>query len=190
MTSKKSSLFLFFFALALASMACTIFVGGPDYPEQTITVSENEVLNMHTLTEQAFISGAESGVVTLQFTEAQLTSYIALKLQEQTNPPFSEPQILLRDGQMKLYAKKSSGFIAANILITMNIGIDETSGLPKIEIAEVDFGPIPAPEGINNAISAVIGEAFTGSLGPVATGFRLESISIADGVMTMTGRIK
>ncbi len=190
MKTKFSSLTFFIAMLVLASLACTIFVGGPDYPEQTITVSENEVLNMRTLIEQAFVTGAESGVVTLQFTESQLTSYIALKMQELSSPPFTEPQILLRDGQMKLYAKKSSGFIAANILITMNVGIDETSGLPKIEIAEADFGPIPAPEGINNAISAIIDEAFTGSLGPVATGFRLESIVIADGLMTMTGRIK
>jgi hypothetical protein len=43
---------------------------------------------------------------------------------------------------------------------------------------------------MNAAINAVVAEAFTGSFGPVATGFRLESIVIADGVMTMTGRIK
>jgi hypothetical protein len=39
-------------------------------------------------------------------------------------------------------------------------------------------------------MTAVITEAFTGSLGPVATGFRLESIDIANGLMTVTGRIK
>jgi hypothetical protein len=72
----------------------------------------------------------------------------------------------------------------------MNVGIDETSGLPKIEIVSADFGPIPAPEGLNTAISAMIDEAFTGSLGPVAIGFRLESITIADGIMTLTGRTK
>ena len=190
MKTKTSSLTFFFTTLVLASLACTIFAGGPDYPEQAIPVSENEVINMRTLMEQAFIAGAESGVVILQFTESQLTSYITLKLQEQTNPPFTEPQILLRDGQMKMYGKVARGMFAANILITMNVSIDEISGLPKIEIVSADFGPIPAPEGINNAISAVIDEAFTGSLGPVAIGFRLESITIADGVMTMTGRIK
>lgn len=190
MKTKKHSLTLFPTILILASLACSIFVGGPDYPEQTVPVSENEVINMRTLIEQAFLAGAESGVVTLQFTESQLTSYIALKMQEKANPPFTEPQILLRDGQMQMYGKTASGMFSANILITMNVSIDETSGLPKIEIASADFGPIPAPEGINNAISAIIDEAFTGSLGPVAIGFRLESITIADGLMTMTGRIK
>jgi len=190
MKTKTSSLTFFLILLVLATLACTISAGGPDYPAQTVEVSENEVLNMQTLVEQAFTAGAESGLVTLQFTESQLTSYIALKLQAQTNPAFTDPQILLRDGQMQLYGKVARSIFTANILITMNVSIDETSGLPKIEIATADFGPFPAPEGINNAISAVIDEAFTGSLGPVATGFRLEAITIADGVMTMSGRIK
>jgi len=36
----------------------------------------------------------------------------------------------------------------------------------------------------------MIREAYMGSLGPVATGLRIENISIADGVMTVSGRIK
>lgn len=190
MKTKKSSLTFFFIVLTLASLACSIFVGGPEYPAQTVPVSENEVLNMQTLIDQAFVAGAETGIVTLQITESQLTSLIALKMQEQTNPPFTEPQVLLRNGQLQMYGKIKSGSFNANMLITANVGIDETTGLPKVEIASADFGPIPAPEGLNAAISAMIAEAFTGTLGPVALGFRLEAITIADGVMTMTGRIK
>jgi hypothetical protein len=190
MKTKTSSLYIFFTSLVLASLACTIFVGGPDYPAQTVPISADEVQNMRTQIEQAFLAGAETGVITLQFTESQLTSYIALKMQERTDPPFTEPQILLRNGQMQMYGKVMRGPFAANILITMNVSIDAATGLPKIEVASADFGPFPAPEGINNAISAIIEEAFTGSFGPVAIGFRLESITIADGIMTMVGRIK
>ncbi len=140
--------------------------------------------------EQALITGAETGVVTLQITEAQLTAYMAEKLSQNTNPPFTDPQIFLRDGQMQMYGKITRGWFNANMLITMNVGVDETTGQPKIEIASADFGPIPAPEGINSAISAIISEAYTGTLCPIAVGFRLESIAIADGIMTLTGRIK
>ena len=190
MKTKNSSVYIFIASLVAASLACTIFVGGPDYPAPPIPYSADEAQNMRTQIENAFTAGAETGVVTLQITESQLTSYLTLKMQEKSNPPFTEPQILLRNGQMQLYGKVARGIFAANILITMNVGIDATTGLPKIEIASADFGPFPAPEGINNAISAVIEEAFTGSFGPVAIGFRLESITIADGVMTMVGRIK
>ncbi len=186
----KTSQLTFFFTLLLASLACSISAGGPEYPDQAIPVSVDEVQTMQAQIEQAFTDGAESGLVTLQITESQLTSYISQKMQKQTNPPFTDPQILLRDGQMQLYGKVATGMFNANILITMSVGIDEISGMPKIEILSADFGPIPAPEGLNTAISAMIDEAFTGSLGPVATGFRLETITIADGVMTLSGRIK
>ena len=106
------------------------------------------------------------------------------------NPPFTDPQVFLRDNQMQLYGKITRGYFTANMLIAATVGIDPTSGAPKIEITSADFGPFPAPEGLNAAINAVVAEAFTGSFGPVAVGFRLESIVIADGVMTMTGRIK
>jgi hypothetical protein len=190
MKTKKYSLTFFLIVLLFTSLACTIFVGGPDYPAQIVPVSTDEVQTMQTQVEQALIAGAETGLVTLQITESQLTSYMALKMQEQTNPPFTEPQILLRNGQMQMYGKIDRGMFAANMLITMNVTVDETTNLPKIEIASADFGPFPAPEGLNTAISAVIAEAFTGSLGPVAIGFRLESITIADGIMTLIGRIK
>ena len=187
---KKHPLPLFSVLLLLTSLACSVFVGGPDYPEQTVTASPDEALSMQAQIEQALLAGAESGIVTLQITESQLTSFMAQKMQEQGNPPFTEPQVLLRNGQMLLYGKINRGMFDANMLITMNVNIDPATGMPKIEIASADFGPIPAPEGVNSAISTIIDEAFTGSLGPVAIGFRLESISIADGVMTLTGRIK
>ena len=181
---------IFITSLVIASLACSMFVGGPDYPEQTVPVSPDEALNMQSIIEQALLSGAETGVITVQLTEAQLTSFMAQRLASQANPPFTEPQVLLRNGQMFMYGKITRGWFTANILITMNITIDPVTGAPKIEIASADFGPFPAPEGINQALSALIDEAFTGSFGPVAVGFRLETITIADGTMTLTGRNK
>ncbi len=182
--------YIFIASLTLASLACSIFVGGPEYPAQTVPTSVNEAQTMREQIEQALIAGAETGFVTLQISESQLTSFMADKLAQQVNPPFTDPQILLRNGQMQMYGKITRGWLTANMLITMNVTVDEVTGQPKIEIASADFGPIPAPQGINSAISAIIDEAFTGTLGPVAVGFRLETIAIADGIMTLTGRIK
>jgi len=176
--------------LMLASLACSIFIGGPDYPTQTVPVSTGEVQTMQTQMAQAFLDGAQSGVVTLKITESQLTSLIAAKVEAQESPAFTDPQIFLRDNQLQLYGKITRGSFTANMLVTASVGIDPATGSPKVEIVTADFGPFAAPEGLNATVSAVVAEAFTGSLGPVATGFRLESISIADGVMTLVGRIK
>ena len=190
MNKKRNSLTILISSLVLSAVACSISLGGPDYPTDSIAPSGDEVVAMQTQVQQAFLDAAQSGVVTFQITEAQLTSYMAQKLQQQADPPFTDPQILLRNGQMQMYGKVTQGYFYANMLIVMNVGVDPATGLPSITIASADFGPVDAPAGVTNAISSIIAEAFTGSFGPVATGIRIETISIADGVMTLTGRIK
>jgi len=189
MNSNQYSLPVFLASLALANLACTISVGGPEYPANPIPFSMEALESLEQQLTQAFDLGAESGSIKLQITEGQLTSYLIYKMQSQSNPPFDEPQVLLRDGQMQIFGKIHHGIFLANMAITINLGVDET-GLPKIEVVSADFGPFPAPDGLDQAVNKMISEAYTGSLGPVASGFRLESISIGDGSMTLIGRIK
>ena len=175
--------------LIFTSLACTMFVGGPDYPEGTIPISAEAVDSLKTQIEAAVQAGAASGEITLQISEDQITSYIAFKMAAQQNPAFQDPQVFLRNEQMQVYGKVQRGYFIANVLVALNVSVDEL-GQPKIEIATADFGPFPAPDGLRQSLTTIITEAYTGSLGPVATGFRLESINIADGLMTVTGRIK
>ena len=188
---------IFFTTLILTSLACTIFVGGPDFSTLApIPVSAEAVESIKEEMRRAFEASLETGVVTFNLTEPQLTSYLAFRLQtdptlQQTDntPVITNPQVYLRDGQMQIYGKTQQGIFAANIGIIVSVGVDE-AGQPKIEIVSADFGPFPAPEGLKDAISAIIREAYTGSLGPVATGLRIETIVIANGVMTITGRVR
>ena len=175
--------------LSIVILACSIFVGGPAYPDTSIPVSTDAQKSLQADVEQAISEGAQTGTITLHITESQITSYLASKLDEQANPVVTDPQVLLRDGEMLVFGKAQSGIFTANISITTRVSLDE-NGQPKIEITRTDFGPLPAPQRINDSISSLVREMFTGSLGPVATGFRLDSISIADGVMVVSGHIK
>jgi hypothetical protein len=175
--------------LLLASLACSIFVGGPEYPAGTIPVSLEAVQSLKTQIEEAVLAGAGTGTITLQISEEQITSYIAFEMASQEEPAFQNPQVYLRDGQMQIYGTVIRGYLTANVLVALTVNVDDL-GQPHIEIATADFGPFPAPDGLKQTMTAIITEAYTGSLGPVATGFRLESITIADGLMTVTGRIK
>ena len=187
---------IFLLTLMLTSLACTVFVGGPDYSDlPTIPVSTEITQSIQDEVARAFEEGMTTGTVTLNFTEAQLTSYIASRLQndptlQQDNQPLiTDPQVYLRDGQMQIYGKTQQSMFAANIGIIVSVGVDE-NGQPKIEIVSADFGPLPAPEGLKDTIEAMVREAYTGSLGPVATGLRIDTIAIADGIMTISGRIR
>lgn len=194
---KKSVSFpLFLVVLILASLACNVNVGGPDYSDRpAIPVSSEAAESLREEIRRAFEAGALSGEVTINITEPQITSVLALRLQTDQNlqqdekPLITDPQVYLRDGQMQIFGKSQQGMFTANIGIVVAVGVDE-NGRPKIDIVSADFGPFPAPAGINNAISAMIQEAYTGAVGPVATGLRIQTISIADGIMTITGRIR
>jgi hypothetical protein len=197
MKQTKYALPILLITLILTSLACTIFVGGPNFSDlPPVPVSAEAAESIKEEIRRAFEAGAQTGVVAFNLTEPQITSYLALRLQSDQalqqsdkTPLITNPQVYLRDGQMQIYGRTKQGIFAANIGIIVSVGVDE-AGQPKIEIISADFGPFPAPGGLKDAISAIIKEAYTGPLGPVATGLRIETITIADGMMTVSGRIR
>ena len=194
---KLRGLPLFLLSLLLTSLACSVFVGGPDYSSlPPIPVSAEAAESIKAELQRAIEAAAQTGVITVNLTEPQITSYLAARLQTDPSlqqsdrkPLITDPQVYLRDGQMQIYGKTQQGFLTANIGIIVNMGVD-ANGQPQIDVVSADFGPFPAPEGLKDAITAMVREAYTGSLGPVATGLRIESISISGGIMTVTGRIR
>jgi hypothetical protein len=197
MRIKTRGFSLFLLSLVLTSLACTIFVGGPDYSSlPPIPVSAEAAESIKEELRRAIEAAAQTGVITVNLTEPQITSYLAARMQtdpglqqSDRKPLIVDPQVYLRDGQMQIYGKTQQGIFAANIGIIVTVGVD-ANGEPLIEVTSADFGPFPAPEGLKDAITAMVKEAYTGSLGPVATGLRIESISTANGIMTITGRIR
>lgn len=190
-------LFLFLISLVLTSLACTVFVGGPDYSSlPPIPISAEAAESIKAELRRALEAGAVTGEINFNLNEPQITSYLAARLQTDPNlqqsnrePLITDPQVYLRDGQMQIYGKTRQGMFTANIGVIVKMGVD-ASGQPQIEVVSADFGPFPAPNGLKDAITAMVREAYTGSLGPVATGLRIETISIANGVMTVAGRVR
>jgi hypothetical protein len=176
-------------ALVSATLACSIFIGGPAYPEDAIPTPTGTPLSLQDQILQAVEEAAGTGTVSVTLTESQLTSYLAARSAAQAHPLIVDPRVYLRSGQMKIFGRAESGIFVANVTMTVQANID-SEGQPKIDVEQTYFGPVKAPKGLNDALAASIQDAFTGWLGPVATGFRLESITIGDGVMTVTGRIK
>jgi uncharacterized protein YpmS len=189
MKSKKLLLIAVALVLMSAVLACTISVGGPDYPEETIPVSTQSVADMQSAIQTAVAGVAEDGQVTIVISEVQLTSFLAEKLSSQPDALLQDPQAFLREGQIRIYGTARSGYFEATASIILAPAIDEDGKL-RLDLVSADFGPLPVPEGLKSAIAAIVTEAYTGALGPAATGFRLESVIIADGYMMLVGRIR
>lgn len=175
--------------VVLSMLACVISIGGPAYPNRTIPVSTDAASQLQTDVARSWQDGAVSGQVTLTITEAQLTSFLAAKLQQKSDPFITNPQVYLQDGQIQIYGTAKQGYFRATAAIVLTAGVDENGKL-KIVLTSANFGPLPIPSGLLEALTAMIEEAYTGALGPVATGIRLTDVVIANGVMTITGQIK
>jgi hypothetical protein len=186
---RKVPLLIGLSVLILAVLACTINIGGPAFPDQRIPVSTQAILELQTAIQAAGDTAAGNGQFSLVITEEQITAYLASHLQPQSEPPFTDPQVYLRNGQIQVFGLAQQGYFQATIEIVITAGVDEQGRL-KIELTSADFGPLPVPVGLNDVVSAAIQEAFTGAIGPAAIGLRLESLTVEDGTMTVVGRTK
>ena len=189
MIVRKFSLLVAPVVLFLTIIACTLNIGGPAYPLNHIPVSTEAAGEFQSALLTAVAAATETGQVTLVVTEPQLTSYLAGQLEAQTQPLFINPQVYLQNGQVQIYGTATQGYLQATIEIVVTAGVD-SQGQLKLELTTADFGPLPVPSGLKGTVTAAIQEAYTGAIGPAATGFRLESITVADGKMTIVGRTK
>jgi uncharacterized protein YpmS len=189
MRTHNLSLLVCSLIMILVSLACTINIGGPKYPSPSIPISTEVVGELQSTLAAAVTAGVSSGQVTLKINESQLTSFLSYKLQAQSNPILSNIQVYLQDGQIKLYGTAKQGYFEATAGIILTAGVDDQGQL-LIDLTTADFGPLPVPAGLLDVTTTAIKEAYTSAIGPVATGFRLDSIKIESGTMTVVGRIK
>jgi len=189
MINQKFSFLVGVCALTLGILACTMKIVGPAYPTPAIPISTEAVGELQSTLEAAVSAESSSGQVTLVITESQLTSYLTYWLQAQSQPILTNLQVYLQSGQIHLYGTAMEGYFEATIGVVLSAGVD-SQGQLKIDLTSADFGPVPVPSGFLDVITTSIKEAYTSALGPVATGFRLDSITISDGIMTIVGRMK
>lgn len=176
-------------SVLLVILACQLNLGGPEIPSEPIQASTESAESFEDNWRQAFNQAEETGLVTLTITEVQATSLVATKLAERGNPSFTDPQVFLRDGNVQVFGNVQRGSIVASVQIELSVSVDQNGG-PKFEITSADFGPLPVPEGLLDNLSAMIDEAFTGEIGSAVSGFQIDGILIADGVMAITGRVR
>lgn len=171
--------------LISAGLACAL-PGGPKLPASPIPVSTEAAGEMQNTVQTAVANAAQTGTLELTFTEAQITSYVAVKLAEQTEAPFTDPQIFLRDGKIQVFGKAHAGQLTASASIVMSASID-AEGQLSLSVDQADFGPVPIPDNILQDISAQLEKALTEQAG---SNVILTEIVIAEGTMTLIGTTK
>lgn len=191
-----SPLLLFLTVLVSASLACSFFQSKvPPKPETVIPVSTEAAGELEQQVDSAVDQAASTGVVSLQVTEAQVTSFVALKLAEYQQSGqlqdfvVSNPQIYLRDGKAQIYANVQQSKITVQMYISILPQVSDT-GQPRLVLEMVYLGNVAAPDSLVQRVQAGLDEAYASFVSSAGQNFVAENITIADGVLTIEGRVQ
>ena len=187
MRGSRIGMLMVLVSLVGAVLACDLAVSGPTPPGSPIPVSTEAAGQLTEIWKTAF-DNAQNGQVSVVITEAQITSFLALKLAEQPNPPLTDVQVFLRDGKVQIYGNAKAGNVSTTALAVLGVTIT-TEGQISFAVEKADFGPIPVPASLLESLSTGLNEAFTGKVGSFATGIKISSIGIADGNMAIIGAV-
>jgi hypothetical protein len=172
--------------LAVAGLACDLSVSGPTPPASPIPVSTEAAGELTNLWSAAATNVPKGGEVSITLTESQLTSFVALKMQDQQDAPIKDVQVFLRDGKIQLFGNAEAGSVKTTALVVIAVSVTP-EGTVRFTAEKADFGPVPVPSGLLDSLSSTLNEAFTGNIGSTATGLKITNILIADGQMAITG---
>ena len=175
--------------LATASLACNLGIRGVKTPAPLIPVSTEAVQSLEETAVNSFDKFQQTGQVNLTVTEEQLTSMVALELEEQATEGISNPQVYLRDGQIQLAGDVQTQGLSAPARMVMEVDID-ANGRPSLQIVSANVGPFPVPDSLIESVETRLNRAFLNQLDEMAPNAVVESVVIADGSMTITGQTR
>jgi hypothetical protein len=175
--------------LSLASAACLIQVGGPEPPPRVHFDPPSDGVDIETLWNIAMDAAADDGQVMVLFPEELVSDYLVERLVNQQGLGVSDLQVFLQNGALSLYGQWTSEPFQARFLLGVSPRLNEDDEL-SFQVTNADFGPFPVPDTLKESLSAVLTEAFTGTLGSMATGIRITSLSISDGQIAIVGDLR
>jgi uncharacterized protein YpmS len=171
-------------ALMLAALACHL----GKTPPPTVAVSNEAAQELQQGVATAVQQAINTGTLTLEVTESQITSAVVVALQQKSDLPISDLQIHLRDEQVQMSGTASQQGLQLPVEIKIKVGVQDCK--PKVEIVSASAGPLPIPEeqlsGFIPMVEGIITNLITSS---TVSNLCLLSVSIGDGTMTITGQV-
>jgi len=186
---RDSATWLVAASLLLATLACQIDLGGPAAPYVPIPPDPGGADEVLQTWQAALAEAAETQQVMILLDERQLTAYLSDRLEAREEPLLSDAQVFLRQDTIEVYGIAERGLLKAGVMISIQ-PVLEDDGRVAFRLAEATLGPLPAPKALKDSISAILTEAFTGTLGSLATGIRVTSLAVADGQMAIVGELR
>jgi len=142
-------------------------------------------------TTQARTSG--SGWFVLQFTERELSSWMALEGEQYAEEnghsfPFEDVQVGLDDGEMTFYGELEQSHLTLPVKVVIKPGVDG-SGHFEFDITSVDVGGLSAPGFVLNSLSDQFADVLAKPFEDLPGNYTLyeQTLVIQDGTFAVQG---
>jgi uncharacterized protein YpmS len=185
-TKSQGLILIWLFVLLFASIACNFFTRRAVTPQVTVPVTTQAIEQLETEARESVEEFAQTGQFEMTITESELTSVVATELAKTESPVLTDPQILLRDGVIMATGKVQQAGLSLKAEIVLLPKID-ASGAPYVELVSLSVGPFSVPESLRDQLTSNINSLVVEQLTQSDVNVRIESISIADGEMTVVG---
>jgi len=143
--------------VALTIVACTT-AGSATLPGGPVEVSPEAAQRVEAKLVKALTLDPSAQFI-LRFTDEEVTSYLAIKLEETTETPITDPQVRFTKGKIYIAGKLTNvGPVQVRAMIVAAPHV--TDDQLVIDIESVYLGPISAPNALLDSLSQTIDEAF------------------------------
>jgi uncharacterized protein YpmS len=179
-------LLLWMASLVFTGIACNLFTRRAETLQPLVPVTTQAVEQLEEEARESIEEFSQTGQFDLTITESELTSVVATELAKADAPMLTDPQILLRDGEITATGMvEQAGFsLQAEMVLVPRI---DASGAPYVDLVSLAVGPFSVPDSLRDQLVSKINSLVVQQLTQSDVNVRIDSITIADGVMTVVG---
>jgi len=183
------------FSLALPSLACAVSLpSNPQPPIPTFTPSPAEASAFEQSFTDAVSQSAQTGNFSVTVNQQQFSSWLALRApsyaaQQGYTWPLKEVQAGLNNGKITVYGvivQQNVPETPGQVIFTPTI---DGSGSLAVNVESGQFGVVGVPTDVLQNLNITIKNALTTELAQIQGRYKLNTLTIANGSMTVAGQI-
>lgn len=158
--------------------------GAPERPGDEIIISEQSGMEAKVLVENSLPQPGSLSSITV--TEQQLSSWLAMEMQNSPDLPLSSPQVYLRDGKIQVWGIVNKDETSTSALIIGEVRIDADKK-PYFVIESMQIGQQLLPEFILSQMESWLNQILLENINEQAPGLQMMNIKITSGMITVSG---
>ncbi len=185
---KKLSIQLLFLIFSFGVLACRMSSNLVQNFEP-IPIRTEDAVDLSEKLKQAVQDAEQQGSFTIDISEQQLTSYIALNLAQTSEVAITNLQIHLQDGQVWILGDVHQDNLQLPLTVAVSLNVDTENNL-GIEFKQAKVGPFPVPRRLLDTIAQEVEKAFFEQVASVGEEYIIEEISIGEGSILIRGTKK